>query len=453
MTNPRALNLSDDFSSQIPQIQQMVQDNKILTGELIRPPQQITAFRIGGANGGGFAPDAATTRGTDYQTNGVVATDPFTTVSGSGPGNMPASARTIPLRQRHWQAMVTGTLVLNYRDAMVGGFKLPGYAAANGETAGQQEQNTLLAQALFLDYGADTAANARQIMNCIWGLPMGSKGGLNADPDGSGDANPQVGTSAVLRILCDPGSTQNGPVATTIALAAAGGGVGDRVLCGNSSRMTIDIAENETAGADPVPTPVFRALASPAKLVSSCMNYAADNNNPPVLINTQQFPAVSFSCRVIFGNVDHFNSNLYPLNAAQPTTQGTNIIWDCGNVHSTGSRNIISVGGEQAADANAVVAADVANRSRLGFPMGLHDISAANGDIYGTGSQNPWTNGAGAPATLAATNQAHPLAGGEVVIVATCINNTPGSEVLQFSLVNAIECAGTEGPILNYAYA
>ena len=53
MTNPRALNLSDDFSSQIPQIQQMVQDNKILTGELIRPPQQITAFRVGGANAGG----------------------------------------------------------------------------------------------------------------------------------------------------------------------------------------------------------------------------------------------------------------------------------------------------------------------------------------------------------------------------------------------------------------
>jgi hypothetical protein len=451
MTNPRALNLSDDFSSQIPQIQQMVQDNKILTGELIRPPQQITAFRIGGANGGGDtsseANPLASTQAVAYQNNGVVATDPFTTVSGSGPGNMAASARTIPLRQRHWQAMVTGTLVLNYRDAMVGGFKLPGYAAADGETNGQQEQNSLLAQALFLDYGADTAANARQIMNCIWGLPMGSKGGLNADPDGSGDANPQVGTSAVLRILCDPGSTQNGPVATTIAVAAAGGGVGDRVLCGNSSRMTIDIAANATVGADPVPTPVFQALASPAKLVSSCMNYADDG--AAGLVNTQQFPAVSFSCRVIFGNVDHFNSNLYPRNAAQPTTQGTNIIWDCGNVHSTGSRNIISVGGEQAADANAVLAANLANRSRLGFPMGLHDISSALA-IYGTNSVNPWTDGTN---VLAATNQAHPLVGGEVVIVATCINNTPGSEVLQFSLVNAIECAGTEGPILNYAYA
>jgi len=453
MTNPRALNLSDDFSSQIPQIQQMVQDNKILTGELIRPPQQITAFRIGGTNGGGNAASAAETQQVAYQNNGVVATDPFTTVSGSGPGNMAASARTIPLRQRHWQAMVTGTLVLNYRDAMVGGFKLPGYAAANGtDNPGQQEQNTLLAQALFLDYGADTAANARQIMNCIWGLPMGSKGGLNADPDGSGDANPQVGTSAVLRILCDPGSTQNGPVATTIAVAAAGGGVGDRVLCGNSSRMTIDIAATtQAAGAAPIPTPVFQALASPAKLVSSCMNYASPGVGQ-ALVNTQQFPAVSFSCRVIFGNVDHFNLNLYPLNAAQPTTQGTNIIWDCGNVHSTGSRNIISVGGEQAADANAVGAANLANRSRLGFPMGLHDISAANSAIYGTGSQNPWTDG-GLVNGLAATNQAHPLAAGEVVIVATCINNTPGSEVLQFSLVNAIECAGTEGPILNYSYA
>jgi hypothetical protein len=448
MTNPRALNLSDDFSSQIPQIQQMVQDNKILTGELIRPPQQITAFRIGGANGGGNAA-LADTQAVGYQNNGVVATDPFTTVSGSGPGNMAASARTIPLRQRHWQAMVTGTLVLNYRDAMVGGFKLPGFAAAAGETAGQQEQNTLLAQALFLDYGADTAANARQIMNCIWGLPMGSKGGLNSDPDGSGDANPQVGTSAVLRILCDPGSTQNGPVATTIAAAAAGVGVGDRVLCGNSSRMTIDIA---TAGAGAAAlTPVYQALASPAKLVSSCMNYSLNDANPAVLVNTQQFPAVSFSCRVIFGNVDHFNSNLYPRNAAQPTTQGTNIIWDCGNVHSTGSRNIISVGGEQAADANAVGAAAVAQRSRLGFPMGLHDISAASGEIYGTGSTNPWADGLAND--LVATNQAHPLAAGEVVIVATCINNTPGSEVLQFSLVNAIECAGTEGPVLNYGYA
>ena len=63
MTNPRALNLSDDFSSQIPQIQQMVQDNKILTGELIRPPQQITAFRVGGANAGGAS--ATTVAGTN----------------------------------------------------------------------------------------------------------------------------------------------------------------------------------------------------------------------------------------------------------------------------------------------------------------------------------------------------------------------------------------------------
>ena len=184
---------------------------------------------------------------------------------------MAASARTIPLRQRHWQAMVTGTLVLNYRDAMVGGLKLPGYNAVGvvGETDGQREQNTLLAQALFLDYGADTAANARQIMNCIWGLPMGSKGGLNNDPDGSGAANPQVGTSAVLRILTDPGSTQNGTLNQTLVAAAAhryhvGG---DRVLCGNSGRMTIDIGLADTA--------LFQASPSRAKLVSSTCNYSA----------------------------------------------------------------------------------------------------------------------------------------------------------------------------------
>ena len=253
MTNPRALNLSDDFSSQIPQIQQMVQDNKILTGELIRPPQQITAFRVGGANAGGAsATTVVNVQAAAFQNNGVSATDPFTTVSGSGPGNMAASARTIPLRQRHWQAMVTGTLVLNYRDAMVGGLKLPGYNAVDAaETDGQREQNTLLAQALFLDYGADTAANARQIMNCIWGLPMGSKGGLNNDPDGSGAANPQVGTSAVLRILTDPGSTQNGTLNQSLVLAAAAAPAstigGDRLSCGNSGRMTIDLLTNDAA--------------------------------------------------------------------------------------------------------------------------------------------------------------------------------------------------------------
>ena len=444
MTNPRALNLSDDFSSQIPQIQQMVQDNKILTGELIRPPQQITAFRVGGANAGGAS--ATTVAGTNavaFQNNGVSATDPFTTVSGSGPGNMAASARTIPLRQRHWQAMVTGTLVLNYRDAMVGGLKLPGYNAVSAaETDGQREQNTLLAQALFLDYGADTAANARQIMNCIWGLPMGSKGGLNNDPDGSGAANPQVGTSAVLRILTDPGSTQNGTLLRPLVAAAAADPPvgGDRVLCGNSGRMTIDLLVADTE--------LFRACPSRAKLVSSTCNYSAN----AVEDNTTQFPAGSFSSRVIFGNVDHFNLNLYPQVAGNPTNQGTNVIWDCQNVYTTGSRNIISVGGEAPADINAVAPADLLQRQRLGFPMGLHDVQGAVGayiDAGGTGI-NPWTDGT---AALVAVNQAHPLAAGEVVIVATCINNTPGSEVLQFSLVNSIECAGTEGPILNYAYA
>jgi hypothetical protein len=439
MTNPRALNLSDDFSSQIPQIQQMVQDNKILTGELIRPPQQITAFRVGGANAGGAsATTVAEVRAAAFQNNGVSATDPFTTVSGSGPGNMAASARTIPLRQRHWQAMVTGTLVLNYRDAMVGGLKLPGYNAVdNDETDGRREQNTLLAQALFLDYGADTAANARQIMNCIWGLPMGSKGGLNNDPDGSGAANPQVGTSAVLRILTDPGSTQNGTLtAALVANAAADPPVGgNRELCGNSGRMTIDLLAAETA--------LYQACPSRAKLVSSTCNYigAAEDN-------TTQFPAGSFSSRVIFGNVDHFNLNLYPQVAGNPTNQGTNVIWDCQNVYTTGSRNIISVGGEAPADINAVAAND--ERQRLGFPMGLHDVQGAAGAYIVAGGINPWSNGANA---LVAVNQAHPLAAGEVVIVATCINNTPGSEVLQFSLVNSIECAGTEGPILNYAYA
>ena len=152
---------------------------------------------------------------------------------------------------------------------------------------------------------------------------------------------------------------------------------------------------------------------------------------------------------MIFGNVDHFNLNLYPQVAGNPTNQGTNVIWDCQNVYTTGSRNIIAVGGEAPADINAV--AVNAQRQRLGFPMGLHDVQGSAGAYSGQAAGiNPWSNGANA---LVAVNQAHPLAAGEVVIVATCINNTPGSEVLQFSLVNSIECAGTEGPILNYAYA
>ncbi|MCH9773474.1 MAG: hypothetical protein K0U28_08115 [Cyanobacteria bacterium] len=462
MTNPRAMNLADTFQSQIPKIQHDVQVAKIQSGVLIHPPQNITAFQIAGV-------DAYNAGSSDLQLtdatlalgapNGLSAANPFTTESGSGPGNMSAARRTIPLRQKHWQAMVNGALVLNYRDAMVAGLTIPDFngtlAEIQANQSGQRKQNTHLAQALFLDYGEDSAANARQIMNCIFGLPMGSNGGLEGDVDGAG---PNVGTSAVLRILTDPGSIANG-IATPEASADLSGVVTNlrtrignvRAACGNCSRMTLDgkmqnVASNtvpQTVDDQAANLPVSQAqrLPSTAKLIAAGANtdVAGDNNTVRQTANT-------FSARVIFGNIDMFNTVAGGpgpvVDPTNPSTQGTNVIWDCGNVYANGCRNIVSVGGERGFDD----AGTPANGCALGFPMGQHD-----GPAGGAGANAAINYFAGAGAQTV-TQSSHPLAAGEVVIVATCVDNTPGAEKVQFTLVDAVECAGDNSPVLNYQY-
>ena len=455
MTNPRAMNLADTFQSQIPKIQHDVQVAKIQTGVLIHPPQNITAFQIAGVdayNAGDSALNISDATLEAGAPNGLSAANPFTTESGSGPGNMSAARRTIPLRQKHWQAMVNGALVLNYRDAMVAGLTIPDYNGTAAEIAasqsGQRKQNTHLAQALFLDYGEDSAANARQIMNCIVGLPMGSNGGLEGDVDG---ACPNVGTSAVLRILTDPVSIANG-IATPEASANLGAVVaGDipvrignvRAACGNCSRMTLD-GKMQNVASSTVPTvdnqtanlPVSQAqrLPSTAKLIAAGANTDVAGAN-----NTNRQTANTFSARVIFGNIDMFNTVAGGpgpvVDPTNPSTQGTNVIWDCGNVYANGCRNIVSVGGERAETGLT-----------LGFPMGQHNGPAGaggNAAINYFGLQN------GQQTTAQAS---HPLAAGEVVIVATCVDNTPGAEKVQFTLVDAVECAGDNSPVLNYQY-
>lgn len=452
MTNPRAMNLADTFQSQIPKIQHDVQVAKIQTGVLIHPPQNITAFQIAGVdayNGGLSAFPTYTNAALDNgAANGLSAANPFTTESGSGPGNMSAARRTIPLRQKHWQAMVNGALVLNYRDAMVAGLTIPDYngtlAEINANQSGQRKQNTHLAQALFLDYGEDSAANARQIMNCIFGLPMGSNGGLEGDVDGAG---PNVGTSAVLRILTDPGSIANG-IATPEASANLGAVVGAQIIgrignvraaCGNCSRMTLDgkmqnVASGTVGTVAPAVNPVSQAqrLPSTAKLIA-----AGANTTVAGVGNTVRQTANTFSARVIFGNIDMFNTVAGGpgpvVDPTNPSTQGTNVIWDCGNVYANGCRNIVSVGGERAL-----------GEMTLGFPMGQHNGPA--GDVTSInyfGQENGSTD---------ARQVSHPLAAGEVVIVATCVDNTPGAEKVQFTLVDAVECAGDNSPVLNYQY-
>jgi hypothetical protein len=446
------MNLADTFQSQIPKIQHDVQVAKIQSGVLIHPPQNITAFQIAGVaayNGGDPAfPNYTNATLAAGAPNGLSAANPFTTESGSGPGNMSAARRTIPLRQKHWQAMVNGALVLNYRDAMVAGLTLPDFNGTldekNNNQNGQRKQNTHLAQALFLDYGEDSAANARQIMNCIFGLPMGSNGGLEGDVDGAG---PNVGTSAVLRILTDPGSIANGqatPEASTqisqlhASITKKIGNV--RAACGNCSRMTldgklqnVDTAAVQSVAPDTNPTSQAQRLPSTAKLIAAGANTDLNNVN-----NTVRQTANTFSARVIFGNVDMFNTVAGGpgpvVDPTNPSTQGTNVIWDCGNVYANGCRNIVSVGGERAAVGMTI-----------GFPMGLH-----NGPTGGGGNA---INYFGADSGATTFRQAsHPLAAGEVVIVATCVDNTPGAEKVQFTLVDAVECAGDNSPVLNYQY-
>ena len=614
----RANNAALTFDSQVPHIVQMIQDNSLLTGELIVPPEQITAEKIGAnialsvSGFGGISNSDTRNLGTsvgagylkDFAGNsGDLAHNVLwgnTNVPGTwrastnkyGPGNMTPNRRTISLTQKHWQAMATGTLVLNYRDAMVANMVQynftppPGTATSTpiptnpddrytleqfNTLSGLAMQNMALAQCLYLDYGDDTPETARNIMSYIWGAVPGNGVAVSpwtASNPGRGtlvgmssslqsqesSQNPKVGTSAVLKILADPGSTDNGPVVdipavtgSTVADAAGafvftncGPGLTRSSICGNASRLTrngtlraLDTAGNgfsyavqaapaatgdaatvgndsgmgrtsaQVTGLGSMDTRNGYKVVTAAKKIAAAMTYnalenAAGTSTTSYYSNVMKYDCQTFSARVVLGNPDFFNSNVTPntdnnsdgtarLNYSRSTaydsgsnlTSGTNVIVDFSNVSVNGgkTRNLVSVGGAPGSTsgnagqnvANNLIApvratlstynpfagngADATQPSAqiAGHPMGWSHLpggsDAANPSLavdlgYAVGNVE-------ADARMVLS---HTLSAGEIVLVATVIDNTPGQEAIQLTAVNAVNCAGTDFPICDVTY-
>jgi hypothetical protein len=201
----------------------------------------------------------------------------------------------------------------------------------------------------------------------------------------------------------------------------------------NVASNTVPTVDNTTQN---LPVSHAQRRPSTAKLIAAGANTDFQGEN-----NTVRQTANTFSARVIFGNIDMFNTVAGGpgpvVDPTNPSTQGTNVIWDCGNVYANGCRNIVSVGGERAA-----------TDLTLGFPMGQHDGPVGTNQVDAT-AINYFGDVDGKTTTAQVS---HPLAAGEVVIVATCVDNTPGAEKVQFTLVDAVECAGDNSPVLNYQY-
>jgi hypothetical protein len=624
----RANNAALTFDSQVPHIVQMIQDNSLLTGELIVPPEQITAEKIGAnialsvSGFGGISNSDTRNLGTsvgagylkDFAGNsGDLAHNVLwgnTKVPGTwrastnkyGPGNMTPNRRTISLTQKHWQAMATGTLVLNYRDAMVANmvqynFTPPpgmatstpilGLPATNGrytldqfnDLSGLSMQNMALAQCLYLDYGDDTPETARNIMSYIWGAVPGNGVAVSpwtASNPGRGtlvgmssslqsqesSQNPKVGTSAVLKILADPGSTDNGPVVDipavtgrTVADGAGafvftncGPGLTRSSICGNASRLTRNgtlralgdpsanppltyavqaapaAALDATAGNDSgmgrtsaqvtglgsMDTRNGYKVVTAAKKIAAAMTYdAAENTGGPspgtsttsYYSNVMKYDCQTFSARVVLGNPDFFNSKVTPplgqnsdgtarVNYSRSTaydsgsnlTSGTNVIVDFSNVSVNGgkTRNLVSVGGAPGSTSgnagqlvsNNLLAPDLTNQANLAAynPFAGNNANKTQPSAQIAGHPMGWSHlpGGSSDATPslavdlgyavgdvegdARMVMSHTLSAGEIVIVATVIDNTPGQEAIQLTAVNAVNCAGTDFPICDVTY-
>ena len=614
----RANNAALTFDSQVPHIVQMIQDNSLLTGELIVPPEQITAEKIGAnialsvSGFGGISNSDTRNLGTsvgagylkDFAGNsGDLAHNVLwgnTNVPGTwrastnkyGPGNMTPNRRTISLTQKHWQAMATGTLVLNYRDAMVANMVQynftppPGTATSTpiptnpddrytleqfNTLSGLAMQNMALAQCLYLDYGDDTPETARNIMSYIWGAVPGNGVAVSpwtASNPGRGtlvgmssslqsqesSQNPKVGTSAVLKILADPGSTDNGPVVdipavtgSTVADAAGafvftncGPGLTRSSICGNASRLTrngtlraLDTAGNgfsyavqaapaatgdaatvgndsgmgrtsaQVTGLGSMDTRNGYKVVTAAKKIAAAMTYnalenAAGTSTTSYYSNVMKYDCQTFSARVVLGNPDFFNSNVTPntdnnsdgtarLNYSRSTaydsgsnlTSGTNVIVDFSNVSVNGgkTRNLVSVGGAPGSTsgnagqnvANNLIAPVRATLSTYN-PFAGNGADATQPSAQIAGHPMGWSH---LPGGSAAANPSlavdlgyavgnveadarmvlsHTLSAGEIVLVATVIDNTPGQEAIQLTAVNAVNCAGTDFPICDVTY-
>ena len=615
----RANNAALTFDSQVPHIVQMIQDNSLLTGELIVPPEQITAEKIGAnialsvSGFGGISNSDTRNLGTsvgagylkDFAGNsGDLAHNVLwgnTNVPGTwrastnkyGPGNMTPNRRTISLTQKHWQAMATGTLVLNYRDAMVANMVQynftppPGTATSTpiptnpaedrytleqfNTLSGLAMQNMALAQCLYLDYGDDTPETARNIMSYIWGAVPGNGVAVSpwtASNPGRGtlvgmssslqsqesSQNPKVGTSAVLKILADPGSTDNGPVVDIPAVTGrnvadgagafvftnCGPGLTRSSICGNASRLTrngtlraLDTAGNgfsyavqaapaatgdaatvgndsgmgrtsaQVTGLGSMDTRNGYKVVTAAKKIAAAMTYnalenAAGTSTTSYYSNVMKYDCQTFSARVVLGNPDFFNSNVTPntdnnsdgtarLNYSRSTaydsgsnlTSGTNVIVDFSNVSVNGgkTRNLVSVGGAPGSTSgnagqlvsNNLVAPVRATLSTYN-PFTGNLVNATQPSAQIAGHPMGWSH---LPGGSAAANPSlavdlgyavgnveadarmvlsHTLSAGEIVLVATVIDNTPGQEAIQLTAVNAVNCAGTDFPICDVTY-
>jgi hypothetical protein len=619
----RANNAALTFDSQVPHIVQMIQDNSLLTGELIVPPEQITAEKIGANIGvavstrGGIPNSVTQNLGTrigagylkDFAGNsGDLAHNVLwgnTKVPGTwrastnkyGPGNMTPNRRTISLTQKHWQAMATGTLVLNYRDAMVANMVQynftppPGTATSTpiptnvaddrytleqfNTLSGLAMQNMALAQCLYLDYGDDTPETARNIMSYIWGAVPGNGVAVSpwtASNPGHGtlvgmssslqsqesSQNPKGGTSAVLKILADPGSTDNGPVIDMPAVTGRGAANGSGVylncgpgltrssICGNASRLTrngtlgaLDTAGNafayavqtapgaagnpgagndatagndsgmgrtsaEVSGLGSMDTRNGYKVVTAAKKIAAAMTYNAletANGTTSYYSNVMKYDCQTFSARVVLGNPDFFNYKVTPplgqnsdgttrVNYSQSTaynsgsnlTSGTNVIVDFSNVSVNGgkTRNLVSVGGAPGSTSgnagqlvsNNLVAPVRATLSTYN-PFAGNGADATQPSAQIAGHPMGWSHlpGCDDPAAAATPSLAvdlgyavgnvvadarmvlsHTLSAGEIVLVATVIDNTPGQEAIQLTAVNAVNCAGTDFPICDVTY-
>ena len=444
--------MTENLNTQIPQIQQMLKSCKLKSGVLMAPPKKVNVANIGAASNGAVLNSAAT--------GGPSRVSPFTSSDPNlSPGSMAVVDRTITLEGKHFQAMLNGTCVLNYEKAMAPGLRqirtvtapdAPALPVAQTNSLLNGRQNINLSQAVFLDYGPDTAANARELISLIWGLPLVAGSGLQADPDTAGPSvlGPQVGSTALLRILCDPGSS-NTDVATGTARSTAYPAVGvatDAQLNqgnGNSSRMTCGVSA-VTNGALPTNagnSAAYRMRPTYDKLIQ--MAYDPSKTAAGVL-NPAAISPTAYSARVVWGAMSYFNSNITPNVAGNPTSQGTHVIWDCDGVADVGTRNIVSVGGEDAAAASVDCI----------VPMGMNGLASTAALQLNSMYQIAAAGGGGtSQGTNASDTQgSRPISQSEVVIAASVISLAEGQEKVMFSLLQDVNCAGSNSPLLNYTY-
>jgi len=249
-------------------------------------------------------------------------------------------------------------------------------------------------------------------------------------------------------------------------------------------------------------------VVTAAKKIAAAMTYnAAENTGGPspgtsttsYYSNVMKYDCQTFSARVVLGNPDFFNSKVTPplgqnsdgtsrVNYSRSTaydsgsnlTSGTNVIVDFSNVSVNGgkTRNLVSVGGAPGSTSgnagqlvsNSLVAPNLADLSAYdpfagngadttqpsaqiaGHPMGWSHLP---GGITGGTSPSLAVDlgyAVGGVTADARMVMSHTLSAGEIVIVATVIDNTPGQEAIQLTAVNAVNCAGTDFPICDVTY-